>query len=206
MLIIGLTGSIGMGKSATAAMFRAAGVPVFDADATVHALYSGPAVFSVEAAFPGTSVEGQIDRGRLAVHVVENPQAMKRLETIVHPLVRAAEDDFLRQAAHAGNRIAILDVPLLLEKGAAGRCDVIAVVSAPADIQRTRVLQRPQMSVGKFEHILAQQMPDPQKRRCAHMVIPTGDGFPVAEKAVGDILRAFAAVPGRAYANRLGAR
>jgi dephospho-CoA kinase len=206
MLIIGLTGSIGMGKSATAAMFRAAGIPVFDADAAVHALYAGPAVSAVEAVFPGTSVEGQIDRGKLAAHVIGNPQAMKRLELIVHPLVRGAEDDFLRQAAQAGGRIAVLDIPLLLENGAEGRCDVIAVVSAPADIQRTRVLERPQMSAGKFEHILAQQMPDAQKCRHAHVVIPTGDGFPAAEKAVGDILRAFAAVPGRAYANRMGAR
>ena len=203
MLIIGLTGSIGMGKSATAAMFRAQGVPVFDADAAVHDLYAGPAAEKIEAAFPGTLVDGKIDREKLSRHVVGNAEAMRRLEAIVHPLVRASENDFLRKAAATGKRIAVLDIPLLLETGARERCDLVAVVSAPADVQRKRVLQRPGMTAEKFEAILAKQMPDEEKRRRAHVVIPTDRGFPAAEKAVGDLLRAMQSVPGSVYANRL---
>ncbi|MCB1479003.1 MAG: dephospho-CoA kinase [Rhodobiaceae bacterium] len=202
MLIIGLTGSIGMGKTATANIFRAEGVPVFDADAAVHALYSGPDAEKIDAAFPGTLVSGKIDREKLSARVVGNPDAMRRLEHIVHPLVRAAEDEFLRKADEAGNRIAVLDIPLLLETGAEGRCDIVVVVSAPQEIQRKRVLERPGMTAEKFEAILAKQMPDEEKRRHAHTVIPTGKGFPVAEKAVRDLLRAVDSMPGQVYANR----
>ena len=199
MLIIGLTGSIGMGKSATADMFRARGVPVFDADRVVHGLYAGDAAAKVEAAFPGTLKDGRIDRQELGRHVLDDAKAMARLEAIVHPLVRAAEDAFLDAAAKSGARVAVIEVPLLLESGADARCDLVAVVSAPAEVQRERVLARPGMTEEKFTAILARQMSDADKRRRAHAVIPTGAGFPAAQKAVDDLLRAVAAMPGRAF-------
>lgn len=202
MLIIGLTGSIGMGKTATAAMFREAGVPVFDADAAVHAIYAGPSAIAVEKAFPGTLVDGRIDRTRLWSRLQSAPDALRRLEAIVHPLVRAAEDAFLDNCAQTGARVVVLDVPLLLESRIDERCDIVVVVTAPADVQRIRVLERGDMSAEKFEAILAKQMPDSEKRRRAHALVPTGWGFPAARKAVADILRAFAAAPGSAYANR----
>lgn len=191
-----------MGKTATAAMFREAGVPVFDADAAVHAIYAGPSAAAVEEAFPGTLVDGRIDRTRLWAMLDGKPDALKRLEAIVHPLVRAAESDFLDSCARAGARVAVLDVPLLLESRTQERCDVVVVVTAPADVQRARVLERGGMSVVKFEAILARQMPDAEKRARAHALVPTGRGFPAARKAVADILRAFAAMPGNVYANR----
>ena len=206
MLIIGLTGSIGMGKTATAEMFRAEGIPVFDADAAVHELYSGPAAAKIETVFPGTRVDGKIDREKLSRHVVGNADAMRRLEEIVHPLVRAAENGFLRDAHRAGKRVVVLDIPLLLETGAEERCDIVVVVSAPAEVQRKRVLERPGMTAEKFEAILAKQMPDAEKRRHAHTVIPTGQGFPAAQKAVRDLLRTVDSMPGHVYANRVSAR
>ncbi len=203
MLIIGLTGSIGMGKSATAGMFRARGIPVFDADQAVHDLYAGEAAPKVEVAFPGTMKDGRIDRQELGRRVLDNPKAMARLEAIVHPLVQAAEDAFLAAAAEAGSSVAVIEVPLLLESGIDDRCDLVTVVSAPAQTQRERVLARPGMDEQKFEAILARQMSDAQKRERAHVVIPTGEGFAVAEKAVDDLLRSVACMPGSAYANRL---
>src|SRR5438105_9706151 len=148
--VLGLTGSIGMGKSATAAMFRARGVPVHDADAAVHALYQGAAVAPVEAAFPGVAAAGRIDRQKLAAQVLGDAAAIERLEAIVHPLVRAAENRFLAAARQAGALLVVLDIPLLFETGGERRCHAVAVVSAPADVPRRRVLSRPDMTVERF--------------------------------------------------------
>jgi dephospho-CoA kinase len=205
VLVVGLTGSIAMGKSTTAAMFRAAGVPVQDADAAVHALYGGAAVEPVEAAFPGVAVEGRIDRERLAARVVGDAEALRRLEAIVHPLVRAAERDFLVRAAATGARVAVLDVPLLLETGGDRRVDAVVVVTAPAEIQRTRALARPGMTEARLSAILARQMPDAEKRRRAHFVIDTGHGLEAARTAVTAILRSLAQMPGKSLATRLPA-
>lgn len=201
--VLGLTGSIGMGKSATAALFRARGVPVHDADGAVHALYRGAAAPLVEAAFPGTATGGVVDRLRLGAAVLVSTEALKRLETIVHPLVRDAERRFLKAAARRGVPLVVLDIPLLFEAGGAERLDAVAVVTAPAATQRIRVLARPGMTTAKFEAILAKQMPDPVKRARAHFIVDTGGGFPRAEAQVGDILRALAARPGqgRAFAS-----
>lgn len=200
MIVIGLTGSIGTGKSATAAMFAAHGIPVYDADAAVHALYApgGAAVAPVEAAFPGVSVGGAIDRQKLAGHVLGDPQALKKLEAIVHPLVRAREKEFLGRARAMRAPAAILEIPLLFETGDAKRCDLIVVTSAPADIQRQRVLERDGMTDEKLDAILNKQMSDEAKRRHAHFVVETQHGFEAAEKQVEDIVRAIAALPGRA--------
>ncbi|MDQ0468066.1 dephospho-CoA kinase [Labrys wisconsinensis] len=188
--ILGLTGSIGMGKSATAAMFRGRGVPVHDADATVHALYAGAAVAPVEAAFPGVTAAGRIDRDRLAARVVGDAVAMRRLEAIVHPLVRTAEAAFL--AAHQAAPLVVLDIPLLFETGGERRCHAVAVVSAPAAVQRARVLARPGMTAERFERLLARQLPDAEKRCRAHAVIDTSRGFAAAQAQVDDLVRALA--------------
>lgn len=196
MWVLGLTGSIGMGKSATARMFRALGVPVHDADAAVHALYRGAAVGPVEAEFPGVTRDGAIDRAALGVRVLGDAAAMKRLEAIVHPLVRAAETEFLSQARASGARLVVLDIPLLFETGGDGRVDAVAVVSAPKAVQRERVLAREGMTDEKFATILAKQMPDEEKRRRAHFVIDTGRGFAAASHQVEGIVRALSG-PGR---------
>lgn len=196
MWVVGLTGSIGMGKSATARMFRALGVPVHDADAAVHALYAGAAVAPVEAAFPGVTRDGAIDRAALGARVLNDPQALKRLETIVHPLVREEETRFLDQARLAGARLVVLDIPLLLETGSDARVDAVAVVSAPKAVQRDRVMARGGMTEDKFAAILAKQMPDEEKRRRAHFIIDTGRGFSAAVHQVAGIVRALAG-PGR---------
>jgi len=195
--ILGLTGSIGMGKSATAALFREAGVPVHDADATVHTLYRGEAAPLIEAAFPGTVRDGVVDRPELSKRVLNDTAALKRLESIVHPLVRAAEEAFLREAEAKNIPLVVLDIPLLLEGGAQGRCDAVAVVSASEAVQRSRVLARPGMTPERFEAILARQMPDSQKRARAHVLIDTGRGFGAARRQVRDLVRAFAGRPGR---------
>ncbi|MFE1597699.1 dephospho-CoA kinase [Methylobacterium sp. ID0610] len=192
--ILGLTGSIGMGKSATAAMFRARGVPVHDADACVHALYGpgGAAAARIGAAFPGTlAPDGSVDRTRLRAAVLDRPDRMAELEALVHPLVRAEEEAFL--AAHAGADLAVLDVPLLFETGGEARCDAVAVVTAPAEIQRERVLARPGMTPGTFAAILAKQMPDAEKRRRADALIETGRGFAHAEAQVDALIAAVRA-------------
>ncbi|MDT3376731.1 dephospho-CoA kinase [Labrys neptuniae] len=189
--ILGLTGSIGMGKSATAAMFRARGVPVHDADATVHRLYAGPAVEAVEAAFPGVSVDGVIDRAKLGRQVFGNAEAMRTLETIVHPLVHAAEQDFLATARAKGANLAVLDIPLLYETGGERRCRAVAVVSAPARIQRERVMARPGMDEERFAVILARQVPDVEKRRRAHFIIDSSKGLDFAQSQVDAIITAL---------------
>lgn len=196
MWILGLTGSIGMGKSATTSMFRAFGVPVHDADAAVHELYRGDAVESVEAAFPGVVRDGVIDRPALAARVLNDAEAMARLEAIVHPLVWAQERAFLERARGMGARLCVLDIPLLFETGATRRTHAVAVVSAPREVQRGRVLDRPGMTVEKFEAILAKQMPDAEKRRRAHFIIDTGRGFEAARHQVAGIMRALCG-PGR---------
>lgn len=188
--VLGLTGSIGMGKSATAAMFRASGVPVHDADAAVHALYRGRAAPLIAEAFPGTVTDGVVDRGLLGAQVIGNPERLRALEAIVHPLVREERDRFL--ARHAGAPLAVLDIPLLLETGGERDCDAVAVVTAPAEVQRERVLARPGMTAERFAAILAKQMPDADKRRRAHFLVDTGRGFPAAERQVSAIIRALA--------------
>ncbi|PIO98926.1 dephospho-CoA kinase [Pleomorphomonas carboxyditropha] len=189
MIVIGLTGSIGMGKTTTADLFRQAGLPVFDADATVHALYDGPLAADIEAAFPGTTREDRVDRAKLANRLSADSEAFGRLEAIVHPAVRRAEADFLQKARAAGAPAVVLDIPLLLETGRDGDVDKVVVVSAPADVQRSRVLARPGMTAEKFEALLARQMPDADKRARADFVVPSGDGLAAAEAAVAAFLR-----------------
>jgi len=197
MLIIGLTGSIGMGKSVTARLFAEAGVLVHDADAAVHRLYEGGAVALIEAAFPGTTAAGRVDRARLAARVLDDESAIKRLEAIVHPLVRESEQRFLAAAAARGARVVVLDIPLLLETGAEDRVDLIVVASAPPDVQRARALERPGMTPAKLDAILANQMPDSEKRARAHFVVDSSRGLDSARAQVRGILRAVAAMPGR---------
>ncbi|MGX5804639.1 dephospho-CoA kinase [Bradyrhizobium sp. Arg314] len=196
MIVLGLTGSIGMGKSATARMFAAAGVPVHDSDETVHRLYSGKAAPLVEAAFPGTTQAGVVDRVKLAGKVLADPAALKKLEAIVHPLVRADADAFLAKHRAAGAPIAVLDIPLLYETGARHRVDKVVVVTASPEIQRARVLARPGMSEEKFSAILAKQVPDAEKRRQADFIIDTGQGFEAARKAVEAIIAELGDKPG----------
>jgi dephospho-CoA kinase len=188
-VILGLTGSIGMGKSATAKMFSALGVPVHDADAAVHALYGpgGEAAAAIGAAFPGVlDPQGGVDRARLREAVLGDPDRMAALEAIVHPLVRAASTAFL--ARHADAPLVVLDIPLLYETGGESRCDAVAVVSAPPAVQRARVLARPGMTEEAFQAILAKQMPDAEKRARAEFVIDTSRGFPAAEAEVTRIV------------------
>lgn len=196
MWIVGLTGSIGMGKSATATLFRELGVPVHDADVVVHRLYRGAAVEPVEAAFPGVARDGAIDRTLLGARVLNDADAMVRLEAIVHPLVHREKDAFLAEARAKGARLVVLDIPLLLEGGSWRAVDAVAVVSADAAIQRERVLARPGMTEDKFRAILQKQMPDAEKRRRAHFIIDTGRGFEAARHQVEGVVRALAG-PGR---------
>jgi len=176
MRIIGLTGGIGMGKSTVAAAFRRAGVPVFDADAAVHALQrrGGLAVRAIGDAFPGVVRDGAVDRAALRAIAVPSPSAMRTLERILHPMVRAAEQAFLARARRAGRRVAVLDVPLLLETGGERRVDLVLVVSAPRAVQRARVRARRQMTEAQIDAIIARQMPDAEKRRRADVIVPTG--------------------------------
>lgn len=194
--VLGLTGSIGMGKSATAGLFRELGVPVHDADACVHRLYGGRAVPEIESAFPGVVVNGSVDRARLSERVLGRGDEMRRLEAIVHPLVRSEEVAFLCGVAGIGRGLAVLDVPLLLETGAERRCDAVLVVTAEPRLQAERVLARPGMTTDRLALILAKQMPDSEKRRRAHFVVDTGSGFPRARRQVSDIVRALAGRPG----------
>lgn len=195
MITLGLTGSIGMGKSTTAKLFAEEGVPVHDADAAVHALYEGAAVPLVEAAFPGTTRDGKVDRALLGRAVVGNAEAMRRLEAIVHPLVAHARDDFLREARKAGAAIAVLDIPLLYETGGEKLVDAVVVVSAAPEIQRQRVMERPGMTAEKFEALLAKQMPDAQKRRRADYIVDSGHGIEPARAQVREILAKVATMP-----------
>ena len=197
MFILGLTGSLGMGKSATAKMFAEEGVPVHDADAAVHRLYDGEATERIEAAFPGTTKDGKVDREKLAKRVLGDAAAIKRLEQIVHPLVGAASARFLAEAERNGAPVAVLDVPLLFETGGEKRCDAVVVVSAPADMQRKRAFERPGISEDKLAAILAKQMPDAEKRTRADFVVDTSQGFERARAQVRDILESVAKMPKR---------
>jgi dephospho-CoA kinase len=186
--ILGLTGSIGMGKSATAKMFVDEGVPVHDADAVVHRLYEGEATPLIEAAFPGTTRGGKVDRAKLGERVLGNAEAIKQLEQIVHPLVTQARERFLTEAERNGASVAVLDVPLLFETGGDARCDAVVVVSAPAEMQRARAFERPGMTANKLAAILAKQMPDAEKRARADFVVDTSQGFDHARAQVREIL------------------
>jgi dephospho-CoA kinase len=203
MLIIGLTGSIGMGKSTAAARIRALGIAVCDADSVVHKLYKpcGAAVEAIEAAFPGTtSAEGGVDRQKLAAALLADSSAFKRLEEIVHPLVHAAERNFLHEKLAKGKDKAVLEIPLLFETGGEKRVDVTIVVSAPAEIQRQRVLERPGMTAEKLEQILSRQMPDEEKRRRADFVVDTSRSIPETEAQIDRIVAQLEGRKGTAFA------
>ena len=199
MLLIGLTGSIGMGKSTVAARFRALGIPVVDADAEVHRLYEGAAVAPIEAAFPGSTSSGTVDRQKLAQVLLGRPDLFKRLEAIVHPLVLEAERTLLRAEAAKGAPMAILEIPLLLETGGEKRVDVVFVVSAPAEVQRTRVMQRPGMTAEKLDQLLARQMPDAEKRRRADFIVDTGGSFAETDAQVDSIVESLKGRIGTAF-------
>ncbi len=190
MIVLGLTGSIGMGKSATADMFRAEGAPVYDADAAVHALYApgGGAVGPIGDAFPGVIVDSAVDRNALRNRVLDDADAMARLERIVHPLVAGAQIEFRRAAETSGAVCAVLDIPLLYETGGDARCDYVCVVTAPLKVQRARVLSRPSMTEDALEAILAKQTPDAEKRARADFVISTAFGFDFARDHVRAIM------------------
>lgn len=188
MIIVGLTGSIGMGKSTAAKMFEQAGVPVYDADETVHRLYAGRASPLIEQAFPGTVSDCIVDRTKLSQAVLNNSDAMKKLESIVHPLVHEEESLFLEQAKLDREPLVVLDIPLLFEAGGKDRVDRIVVVSAPADVQRQRVLARDGMTVEKFESILSRQMPDHEKRAKADFTIDSNVSFETMQQQINTII------------------
>lgn len=198
MIVAGLTGSIGMGKSTVAGMFAELGVPTFDADHAVRDFYAGEGAKAIEAAFPGVMVSGHIDRERLGARVLGDAEALRRLEGLVHPAVAQARAQFVEQAAASGRRLVIVDVPLLLETGGETRVDLVIVASAPESIQRARVLARTGMIETKLEAILSRQMPDADKRRRAHFIIDTGGRLETTRAVVGQFVRAIAAVTGSA--------
>lgn len=200
MLIVGLTGSIGMGKSTVAGLLRLRGIPVFDADAEVHRLYAGEAVPLVEAAFPGTTSAGQVDRARLAAALARDDGLFRKLEAIIHPLVRGAEVRFLAEAHQNGASAAVLEIPLLFETGLDAHVDAVVVVSAPADVQRARVLERVGMSDVRLDALLARQLPDREKRSRADFVVDTGATFADTEAQVDTILAGLKSKPARAFA------
>ena len=191
MIVLGLTGSIGMGKSTAASVLRQLGVPVHDADASVHRLMSdgGAAVGFVEAAFPGTALNGAIDRKALGRRVFSDPAALKRLESILHPMVRDQERIFLETCRMRRHPVVVLDIPLLYETGGEKRCDAVIVVTAPKFLQDQRVLKRPGMSRERLAEIERQQMPDAEKRKRADFVVPTGLGKRASRAALSHILR-----------------
>lgn len=188
MIVLGLTGSIAMGKSTTARMFEEEGVPVHDSDSAVHRLYAGEAAPRIETLFPGTVVGGKVDRARLASLVTGNPEKLRQLEDLVHPLVRKDAERFVNEQRMRGAPLALLDVPLLFETGGTERVDKIIVVTAPSQIQRQRVLARPGMTEDRFEDILSRQMPDAEKRRRADFVIDTSRGLEAARREVQNII------------------
>jgi dephospho-CoA kinase len=188
MIVLGLTGSIGMGKSTTAKMFREAGVPVHDSDETVHRLYAGKAAPLIEEAFPGTVRDGAVDRAQLAAQVLGRPDAMRKLEAIIHPLVRADADAFVARHRAAKAPLVVLDIPLLFETGGRSRVDKVVVVTAPAEVQRERVLARPGMTEEKLAAILASQVPDAEKRRQADFIIDSSQGLESARAEVARII------------------
>ncbi|MFZ2030228.1 MAG: dephospho-CoA kinase [Vitreimonas sp.] len=193
MIVIGLTGSIGMGKSTVAQMFAEEGAPAFNSDDAVHELYArgGAGVAPVEAAFPGVTKDGAIDRAALSARVVDNPEAIKQLEAIVHPLVRQAQIAFLEKHHQAGAKVAVLDIPLLFESGGAERVNKVVVVSAPADVQKARVMSRPGMTEEKFAYLLSRQMPDAEKRARADFVIDTSGELDATRAQVRAVLDAL---------------
>ena len=195
MFILGLTGSLGMGKSTTAKFFAEEGVPVHDADAVVHRLYEGEAAAAIEAAFPGSTRGGKVDRAKLGERVLGDPAALKKLEAIVHPLVAAARERFLAEAARSGAEVAVLDIPLLYETGGEARCDAVVVVTAPAEMQRARVFERPGMSEEKLAALTAKQLPDAEKRARADFIVDSGQGFEAARRQVREILAQVAKMP-----------
>ena len=197
MVIVGLTGSIGMGKSETARMFRELGVPVYDADAAVHAIYApgGPAVAPLEEAFPGVTGENGVDRDELAKRVLKDKEALRRLESIVHPLVGLEQIKFLQAAADSGADIVVVDVPLLFETGGEERVDCVVVVSAPYELQRQRVLERPGMTEEKFQAIYAKQVPDAEKRSRADFIVESDKGLEAAFAQVRFLLPELRKVP-----------
>jgi dephospho-CoA kinase len=197
MFVIGLTGSIGMGKSTTARFFAEAGVPVHDADATVHRLYEGEAAPAIEAAFPGTTVDGKVDRAKLAARVLGDKAALRQLEAVVHPLVRQSEARFLAEAYKKQVPVVVLDIPLLFETNGQERVDAIVTVSAPAEVQRARLLERPGMTGEKLEALIANQLPDPEKRRRADFIVDSSQGYEAARAQVEEILRQVAKLPKR---------
>ncbi|MBN8981134.1 MAG: dephospho-CoA kinase [Rhizobiales bacterium] len=197
MLLLGLTGSIGMGKSTTAKLFVEAGVPVYDADATVHQVYEGEAAPAMEAAFPGSTVNGKVDRQKLSAMVVNNHEAMTRLEKIVHPMLRSHQQKFLADAEKSGAPVAVLDIPLLFETGGEKRVDAVVVVTTTPDVQRARILERENMTHDKLEAILARQMPDAEKRKRADFIVDTGNGLEPVRERIREILAEVVKMPQR---------
>jgi dephospho-CoA kinase len=197
MIVLGLTGSIGMGKSTTAKLFAEAGVPVYDADATVHRIYQGEAAPAIEAAFPGTTVDGSVDRTKLSAQVVHDPAAMKRLEQIVHPMLSAYHRKFLDDAESAGAPVVVVDVPLLYETGGETRVDAVVVVTTDPDQQRRRILARDNMTAEKLDAILARQLPDAEKRKRADFVVDTSHGLDPVRIRIREILAETAKLPRR---------
>jgi dephospho-CoA kinase len=197
MRVLGLTGSIGMGKSTTAKLFAEAGVPVYDADATVHKVYEGEAVGPIEAAFPGTTANGKVDRAKLSAKVVHDSAAMKRLEEIVHPMLRAYHQKFLDDAETSGAPVAVVDVPLLFETGGDKRVDAVVVVTTSPEVQRERILARGTMSQEALDVILARQMPDAEKRKRADFLVDTSHGLNPVRQRIRDILDQAAKMPRR---------
>ena len=197
MLVIGLTGGIGMGKSAAAERFASHGIPVFNADLCVHQLYEGEAVAAIEAAFPGVARGGKIDRKLLSEKIAGSPQRLRQLEAIVHPMVVAAEIDFLIEQEDKGEKLAVLEIPLLFETGAEKRIDVTVVLSAPAELQRERLLARPGMSVDKLEHLLARQLPEAERRARADYVVDSGESLEDMHRALDKLIETLQNRQGR---------
>lgn len=197
MLVLGLTGSIGMGKSTTARLFSEAGIPVYDADAAVHAIYEGEAAPVIEATFPGTTVDGKVDREKLSAKVVHDTAAMKRLEEIVHPMLHVYRRAFLEQAERSGAAVAVVDVPLLFETGGEQDVDAVVVVTTTPDIQRKRIMARNNMTSEKLEAILARQLPDAEKRTRADFVVDSSHGLDHVRAQIREILAAAAKMPRR---------
>jgi len=197
MLILGLTGSIGMGKSTTGKLFAEAGVPVYDADATVHKLYEGDAAPAIEAAFPGTTVNGAVDRAKLSARVVHDPAAMKRLEEIVHPMLGASRQKFFTDAESSGASVVVLDIPLLFETGGEKRVDAVVVVTTSPELQRERVLARGTMDETKLDAIIARQVPDAEKRKRADFVVDTSYGLDPVRAQIKTILAEVSKMPQR---------
>ena len=197
MIILGLTGSIGMGKSTTAKLFAEAGVPVYDADATVHQLYEGEAAPAIEAAFPGTTANGKVDRQKLSARVVHDPAAMKQLEQIVHPMLGASRQKFFEEAERAGAPVTVVDVPLLYETGGEKRVDAVVVVTTSPENQRARIMARGTMTSEALDSILARQLPDAVKRKRADFVVDTSHGLDPVRAQIRDILQQVVKMPQR---------